>query len=171
MHCLPRWEEAVSRGCFRLRYWAAFSLTSLVWLAGVPPGIAETNFAVLHAFRGGQDGSAPFSTLIEDKAGNLFGTTSGIDSKGMGTIFKLAPDGTETVLHSFRGYPRDGEEPTAGLVMDKDGNLYGTTDWGGKFGLGAVYEYSSKGIARVLYSFQGGADGQQPTSGLLVGRD
>ncbi|HEY2446670.1 MAG TPA: choice-of-anchor tandem repeat GloVer-containing protein, partial [Rhizomicrobium sp.] len=58
---------------------------------------------------------------------------------GCGTVFKLAPDGTETVLHSFKT-GSNGANPTAGLVADGAGNLYGTTSDGGAYGYGTVFE-------------------------------
>ncbi len=82
----------------------------------------------------GRDGAGPDATLIADKAGNLYGTTTaggnaGCQGFGCGVVFKLAPDGTETVLYTFTG-GSDGSEPVAGLVADKAGNLYGTASQG-----------------------------------------
>src|SRR4029077_17648282 len=76
-----------------------------------------------------EDGEFPVAGLNRDKTGNLYGTTAwgGL----VGTAFKLAPEGTETVLHSFTDVP-DGANPYGGLVMDQAGNLYGTTEAGGK---------------------------------------
>jgi len=74
-----------------------------------------------------------------DAQGNLYGTTTEGGTHFWGTVFKLAPDGTETVLYSFNGQP-DGENPIAGLIMDAQGNLYGTTPNGGAYGFGAVFE-------------------------------
>jgi uncharacterized repeat protein (TIGR03803 family) len=83
---------------------------------------------VLHFFAGGpSDGYAPYAGLIADGAGNLYGTTFGGGASFNGLVFKLAPDGTETVLYSFAGGPSDGAAPYAGLIADRAGNLYGTT--------------------------------------------
>lgn len=85
---------------------------------------------VLYKFTGKADGSRPYGTLVRDKAGNLYGTTSGGGAQGYGTVFKLTSTGKETVLHNFIG--KDGSEPLSGLVLDAKGNLYGST-WEGGF--------------------------------------
>ena len=84
--------------------------------------------------------------MIADENGNLYGTTSkggkGCKSHGCGTVFKLAPDGTETVLYRFCSQTNrtDGSGLGAGLIRDKSGDLYGTTDFGGTYGQGTVFE-------------------------------
>ena len=96
---------------------------------------------VLYAFQGGSDGSIPVAGLIMDKAGNLYGTTyfgggSHCRGAGCGTIFKLAPDGTETILYAFRR--AHGANPTAALLL-KNGVLYGTATAGGTNNDGVVF--------------------------------
>jgi uncharacterized repeat protein (TIGR03803 family) len=115
---------------------------------------------VLYTFTGGADGSTPIGGLVIDTAGNLYGTTAGGGSSGEGTVFKVNPKTKkEKVLHSFTG-GTDGDEPLYGnVVMDKAGNLYGTTVGGGSSGDGTVWEVSAKGKETVLYNFTGGADG------------
>ncbi len=82
---------------------------------------------VLHSFEGGTDGAYPEAGLIADSSGNLYGTTRNAGgAPGYGTVFKLSPGGTETVLYSFTG-GSDGVNPTASLIADSSGNLYGTT--------------------------------------------
>jgi len=96
---------------------------------------------VLHAFSGGSDGAHPYAGLVADLSGNLYGTTwAGGADCNCGTVFKLAPDGTETVLYAFTG--SDGSYPSAGLILDKHGNLWGTTFLGGTYGNGAVFKLS-----------------------------
>jgi len=90
------------------------------------------------------DGVFPESGVIFDTTGNLYGTTyEGGAYNSSGTVFKLTPGGggtwTETVVHSF-GNGRDGSNPEAGLIMDPSGNLYGTTNTGGTYGYGTVFE-------------------------------
>ncbi len=97
------------------------------------------NEAVLYSFNGGSDGANPYSGLVADNAGNLYGTTSSGGTYGYGTVFKLDATGNETVLHSFAG-PTDGAVPYAGLVRDAAGNLYGTTSSGGSYGYGTVFK-------------------------------
>ena len=127
---------------------------------------------VLYSFTGKTDGGLPAGGLIRDEAGNLFGTTEngGDVSKnsqtGAGVVFKLSATGEETVLHSF-GAAMDADLPAAGLIHDENGNLYGTTVGGGKFGWGAVFRVSVRGQETVLSSFAGGAAGQAPFGGVV----
>ena len=127
---------------------------------------SDGNFTVLHFFQGGSDGANPCANLIKDKAGNFYGTTCGGGASGSGTVFELAPDGTETVLYAFQG-GSDGATPNSGLVRDKLGNLYGTTIWGGAGGNGTVFEVTPSGTETLLYSFTGGSDGANPNAALV----
>ncbi|MGI8839890.1 MAG: choice-of-anchor tandem repeat GloVer-containing protein [Caulobacteraceae bacterium] len=114
-------------------------------------------FSVLYTFTGGADGRHPIGSLFMDGQGALYGTTKkGGGSKGV--AFKLAPDGTETVLHRFTGTPLDGALPDGGLIMDKQGNLFGTTSSGGPFHLGTVFQISPDGTETLLHSFAGNND-------------
>jgi len=122
---------------------------------------------VLYSFQGGNDGDDPECTLITDSAGNFYGTTYSGGTPGQGTIFKLQPDGTETVLYAFQG-GSDGDGPEAGLIADSAGNFYGTTYLGGSTGGGTVFELEPNGTETVLYTFQGGNDGFSPEAGLIA---
>jgi uncharacterized repeat protein (TIGR03803 family) len=130
---------------------------------------------VLHSFSG-VDGATPVAPLVRDSAGNLYGTTvNGGDldcnlngSPGCGVVFRLDPDGEETVLYMFTG-GADGGIPTAALVRDSAGNLYGCTGFGGDFscqgsGCGVVFKLDTNGKETVLHTFTGGADGGAPDS-------
>ncbi len=130
---------------------------------------------MLHAFSGGTgDGAQPEGSLVADPAGNFYGTTiagggtgcSG--NEGCGVVFRLAPDGTETILHAFAGGSSDGATPYAGLVMDGAGNLYGTTYAGGASDNGIVFEIAPDGTETILHSFAGGSDGSAPAAALLM---
>ncbi len=123
---------------------------------------------VLYSF-GSQpgDGDAPFAGLVFDKKRNLYGTTALGGTYGYGVVFELTSGGKEKVLYSFGSQSGDGHYPYAGLVLDKNGNLYGTTIYGGANGFGAVFELTSGGVEKVLYSFQGSPDGYYPTAGLV----
>jgi uncharacterized repeat protein (TIGR03803 family) len=118
---------------------------------------------VLYNFTGGSDGGGPEAGVVIDGEGNLYGTTfqggfiHGCKGIGCGVVFKLAPDGTETVLHSF-GSANDGSEPWAGVILAKNGDLYGTTYSGGANLYGTVFRVSPSGTERILYSFKAGAD-------------
>jgi uncharacterized repeat protein (TIGR03803 family) len=164
-------------------------LSCLLALAFVATASAEWKEKVLYSFQGGTDGSAPVGEVVFDTAGNLYGATeqgSGSDCKPTGycgTVFQLKPPAklgdpwTESVLHAFAGVTttgHDGAVPAGGLVIDAAGNLYGTTAYGGsgdcvlagiEGGCGTVYELeppktnSGDWTYRILYSLQGGKDG------------
>jgi uncharacterized repeat protein (TIGR03803 family) len=125
---------------------------------------------VLHSFTGGNDGAVPQSVPIADKQGNLYGTTVQGGPANVGTVFKLAPNGTETILHSFTG-GNDGASPYGSLIMDDKGNLYGTATLGGTgdclSGCGTVFEITADDTLKVLHEFTGGTDGAYPEAGLM----
>jgi uncharacterized repeat protein (TIGR03803 family) len=144
---------------------------------------------VLYSFcsmTGCADGSSPIAGLIMDASGNLYGTTyfggTGVcpqtGNNGCGTVFKLDTNGTETVLHSFcsKTSCSDGLFPSAGLLRDAKGNLYGTTTYGGtgncpdsNGGCGTVFKVDPSGNETVLHSFTGIApDGLDPEDSLVM---
>src|SRR5258708_10955072 len=131
---------------------------------------------VLHSFNSdGQDGIRPYSSLVMDPSGNLYGTTNIGGAYNYGTVFRLHPnaDGswTETVLHSFNADGTDGNETYANLIFDKLGNLYGTTYYGGSQGEGMVFQLSPGAngtwLEQVILSFNY-ADGAAPYGGLVL---
>ncbi len=127
------------------------------------------NEIVLYSFTGGADGGSPFGGVVLDAAGNLYGTTYGgglAEPCTCGVVFKIDPNGNETVLHSFEGDP-DGANPAAGVIRDSSGNLYGTTFDGGSKQLGVVYKLDPTGAESVLHYFRGRDDGASPTSGVI----
>jgi uncharacterized repeat protein (TIGR03803 family) len=138
---------------------------------------------ILHSFNdNGTDGFSPFASLVFDRAGNLYGTTDqGGTPQGsdlaFGTVFELKPEvaghWAEKVLHTFVENGTDGNAPQASLILDADGNLYGTTYLGGAFGLGTVFELTPEAGAvwteTVLHSFQqNGTDGWSPYANLIL---
>jgi uncharacterized repeat protein (TIGR03803 family) len=131
--------------------------------------------SVLYSFGGnpGPDGSQP-NGIIQANDGNFYGTTWFGGPDGNGTVFKLTPAGMETVLYSFtQANSGHGLQPSAGLIQANDGNLYGTTTYGGSNGTGTVFVMTLAGSGSTLYSFgvQPGSDGQNPNQTLVQGSD
>jgi len=117
---------------------------------------------LLHSFQSNfKDGFYPEDGLIFDDSGNLYGTTFYGGTDGGGTVFELMPKAgggwKEKVLHNFNDNRRDGLYPYAGLVFDSLGNLYGTTQSGGAYSYGTVFELSPNAgggwTEKVLHSF------------------
>jgi uncharacterized repeat protein (TIGR03803 family) len=123
---------------------------------------------VLYTFSGGADGANPQSSLLLDSSGNLFGTTYAGGAHGYGTVFELPASGPQKVLHSFAG-GSDGANPIAGLIMNTQGVLYGTTFYGGAYSGGTIFEVSKAGKEAVIYSFGQGTDGANPVAALAFG--
>ena len=139
-----------------------------VFVLATPSAQAQTE-SLLYTFTETTTGFHPASALVRDKKGNLYGTTSqggnaNCGGLGCGTVFELTPNGTLTVLYTFGG-KADGATPGSGLILDKDGNLYGTTDYGGASGEGTVFEIAA-GTYKVIHSFMG-TDGAVPYGGLF----
>jgi uncharacterized repeat protein (TIGR03803 family) len=134
----------------------------------VTPAGAES---ALYSFTAtGSDGGLPVGVL-QGTDGNFYGTTTFGGTGGNGTVFKVTPAGVETVLHSFAG-SSDGAEPQAGLVQASDGNLYGTTQFGGTDSDGIVFKITTAGVETVLYAFTGTTtDGANPATPLIAASD
>jgi uncharacterized repeat protein (TIGR03803 family) len=134
---------------------------------------------VLYSFTGGSDGAQPESAVVFDQSGNIYGTTpdGGLTNcfgSGCGVVYELIPsqgNWTESVLYSFTG-GTDGGEPFSEVLLDRSGNIYGTTPG---FGIpncfcGTVFELSPTGSGwtlSTLYSFTGMTDGSDPEAGLI----
>ena len=123
---------------------------------------------VLYEFTGGLDGGNPYTGVIRDSAGNLYGTTGYGGASNAGVVYKIDTTGHETVLYNFTQYRISANA----VIRDAAGNLYGSTQAGGNMncltGCGMVYRIDTAGHETVLYSFTGGADGGNP-SGPLIG--
>jgi len=132
------------------------------------------DFRVIHAFTGGADGSSGSAGRMILRKGHLYGAATTGGNYGSGVVFELTPtrigEWDFRTIYSFQGQP-DGSFPYGALLFDRGGNIYGTTYYGGENGIGAVYELSPRPIGeweeRVLYSFQGGTDGNSPISNLV----
>ena len=123
------------------------------------------------------DGTIPFAGVVQGTDGNFYGTTSEGGILNAGTIFKVTPGGSHTVLYSFCAQPNctDGDGSYGGLVQATDGNFYGTTGGGGAHRLGTVFKIAPSGTLTTIYSFCAGgppcSDGQIPESALVQGTD
>lgn len=128
---------------------------------------------VLYRFNGPPDSGGPTSTVTLDAAGNLYGT-AGYGAAGAGVVYELTPsaDGawTETILYSFLG-DNDGSGPQGGVVFDQEGNLYGTTRYGGSHNGGTIFQLTPSGggwSKNLLWSFADGLGGYAPRAGLVL---
>jgi uncharacterized repeat protein (TIGR03803 family) len=133
----------------------------------------------VYDFLDSPDGALPYAPLVSDASGAFYGTTAyggTINSNcryGCGTVFKVEPGGSETVLYRFKG-GRDGGNPYGGLTRDPAGNLYGTTTTGGDSkctgnygpGCGTVFKFEPSGKFAVLHIF-GASEGAAPQASLL----
>ncbi len=127
------------------------------------------------------DGAVPYAGLVQGTDGNFYGTTYDGGSLTLyGSVFEITPSGTLTTLHSFcsdiqNGQCVDGYNPRAGLTPDAQGNLYGTTFYGGTYGVGAIFRITTGGVLTTVYSFcpnSGGCpDGFNPDAILTLGTD
>jgi uncharacterized repeat protein (TIGR03803 family) len=142
-----------------------------VVIAAIHLSHAQT-YSVLYDFGGvAGDGGDPTGTLIQDAAGNFYGTTQVGGQYGVGTIFKLTAASNETLLYDFN-LPPDAMLPAAGLYRDAKGNLYGTTREGGVHGppngSGTVFKLDATGNETVLHSFGKGRDGNDPQCAVIA---
>ena len=116
------------------------------------------------------DGSFPGAALAEGGDGNFYGTTQVGGTLGRGTIFKITPSGTETVLYNFGTNPDDGAGPSV-LVLGSDGNFYGTTNGGGSQESGVFFQVTPSGTETVLYAFGADPNDGQIGTGIVKGSD
>jgi uncharacterized repeat protein (TIGR03803 family) len=197
-------SEQTRNGIGGLDLWLTVVATVIAALliVAATPAPAQT-LTVLHNFTGGLDGKIPYTGLTMDRAGNLYGTTAyggftGNDCAqagnvgGCGTIFRLAREGSGWAfnpLYQFQGYPSgDGAQPFGRVILGPDGNLYGTTFYGGvtsphclagefEIGCGTVFKLSPPPTPcktvlcgweeTQLYSFAGAPDGSNPRGEIV----
>ena len=111
---------------------------------------------ILHNFTGyPSDGTYPKGILVQGTDGNFYGTTYQGGSNNNGTVFKITPTGTLTVIHNFlfKSPSFDGQLPWAGLTLGPDGNFYGTTGAGGTKNAGTLFKITPAGVETVLLNF------------------
>ena len=135
---------------------------------------AAGKITVLHYFTGYQsstqyDGSRPIGILVQGSDGNFYGTTYQGGAVNVGTVFKITPSGSYTLLYSFGSVAGDGTLPIAGLTLGTDGNFYGVTGNGGTKNTGIIFKITPKGSETLLYNFCSVScyDGIYPTTPML----
>jgi uncharacterized repeat protein (TIGR03803 family) len=145
-------------------------------------GGSSSPLTILYAFGSRPtDALGPGGSLLQASDGNLYGVTfgGGINGTpydpgfyftGNGTVFKITPEGEETVLHEFANAPADGNGPQV-LIQGNDGNFYGTTWTGGANGHGIVFRLTLAGVETILYTFGALSDGKSYPAGGLVRAD
>ncbi len=127
---------------------------------------------LLHSFAGSTtDGAYPYGSLILGSDGNLYGTTSAGGASSKGTVFKLTPSGTESVMYSFAGGTADGSSPQGDLIQVGD-YFYGVTLYGGSVNQGIVFRINPDNSETVLHAFDNSVDDAAvPIGGLILGND
>lgn len=162
--------------CAAGRYFSAAALTAaLLASPALAAAKTEPQLSVVYAFNGGADGDQPGS-LVADKSGNLYGVTfqggAGSCPLGCGTVFKISRDGTKTTLHAFQGGTDDGSGP-AGIVLDRNGTIYGTAIAGGVNSSGIFFKLTPDGRETILHYFDIAhvASGFRPESAPIFGMD
>ena len=129
----------------------------------------DGTYTILYSFKGGNDGGLPLSGVVRDTAGNLFGTTAGVNGTPS-TIYEIKHTGGEKILRYLgNGNFSDGAAANSAPILDSKGNLFGNTSYGGDSscgfngnGCGVVYEVQANGKFRVLHTFTSLADGIEP---------
>jgi len=138
------------------------------------PNAGSYTFQVIHTFTGGNDGASGSAGRMLLDHGRLYGAATTGGTYGNGVVFQLTPttvgEWDFRTLYSFHGQP-DGSFPYGALLRASSGKIYGTTYYGGRNGIGSVYELSPRSVGewneRIIYSFQTGSDGNSPISNLV----
>jgi uncharacterized repeat protein (TIGR03803 family) len=131
-----------------------------------PAGVYSTlyNFAATRA-----DAEYPLAGPTLDSKGNTYGTTAYGGAYGNGTVYKIGPNGHETILHSFNNNGVDGYIPSTEVAFDKNGNLWGTCTYGGHRGYGIIFEVSASGVYSIRLNFGWTvSNAGYPVAGLTV---
>jgi uncharacterized repeat protein (TIGR03803 family) len=130
---------------------------------------ADGTVTSLYSFTGGNDGSSPDAALVQGIDGSFYGVTSYGGTNLNGTLFRITTNGVLTTLHAFAG-GSDGATAYGSLLQLSDGNLYGTTAYGGAYNDGTVFRITPGGTLTILAWFDG-YNGANPESALVQGSD
>lgn len=155
-----------------LTYFPSMLALGVLWFAlGVAPTLLQAQTYIdLHDFDCTVEGCSPTypAVLAQGRDGNLYGSTNAGGNSGMGTVFKMTPEGAMTTLYNFSG--SDGWNPSGGLALGTDGNFYGTTNIGGANNLGTIFKITPAGKLTTLHSFAA-SEGANPHGGLVMGKN
>ncbi|MGC2447905.1 MAG: choice-of-anchor tandem repeat GloVer-containing protein [Candidatus Sulfotelmatobacter sp.] len=169
----------VARGRFSQnpRWKRALAVCALGIVSSIPAW--GQDFFTLYNFNQPAGDPAAAMTPVQGRDGNFYGTTFDGGSRGEGTVFRLTPSGSVTILYNFCSEPNcaDGQGPGQSLRLGVDGNLYGTVQWGGNpacnyesDGCGTVFKITPEGVLTTLHEFDN-FDGATPNGPLLLGLD
>ena len=156
--------------CYMKRLCVVIVPLLLLALGGSPDDASAVTLTPLSLFTGSTDGHSPVAGLIQAGDGFFYGTATAGGTGGNGTVFRISSTGVLTNLHLFTGNS-DGASPGAPLIQGIDGNLYGTTFFGGAHDAGVVFKITPAGTLTTLWQFTGGAAGSEPIAALVQGND
>src|SRR5579863_292359 len=155
--------------CMGKSRWLEVVCTVLVLIAAAAVASPAQTLTTLHNFAGRpNDGADPYDALVLGTDGNFYGTTVTGGANNQGTVFRMTPSGTVTILYNFAGYPSGLGGPTARLIQATDGNFYGTT-----YGTAAdgVFKITPSGTLTTLAIFNGQGGPEYPYAGVIEGSD
>lgn len=139
-------------------------------LSLIPVTAPGVTLDTAYSFTGNSFGFNPYAGLLQARDGNFYGTALLGGAPGNGTVFKMTPGGSVSLVHAFNG-GLDGANPYGGLVQATNGVLYGTTFDGGIYFYGSVFRMTTNGVLNTVGSFNYTNNGAYPVSGLAQGRD
>jgi len=150
-----------------------YSLLIVAGFALVPSSAPAQTYTDLHDFNPSAGDPVNFydqGVMPQGHDGEVYGTSIDGGQFNQGTVFKISPTGTPTVLFSFDVLY--GDYPICGLTTGTDGNFYAATEYGTTVGAGSIVQFTSAGaIEKLLYAFQNGTDGSGPTCAPTQGND